>query len=106
MLARKKVELFNIWLENQMDWDRVSMKVERENRTSNLNRAEWEAVQAKTLRASYTEDQFNDLIKKRTEANLYYKDEDFPEDPEERVQNSIHVVYALQIMSLPYQTLC
>ena len=31
-----------------------------------------------------SEERFNDLVKKRTEAGLYYKDEDWPDDPEDR----------------------
>ena len=81
MLVRKKVELFNLWLDNQQDWDRVVCTVEREQATTNLSRKEWQAIQAKTLKASMSEDRFNDIIKKRTDAGLYYKDDDFPDDP-------------------------
>lgn len=46
-----------------------------------LSRKEWTAVQAKTLKAELTEERFDDLIKRRTDAGLYYPDEDYPQDP-------------------------
>lgn len=81
MLKRKKKDLFNLWVENEMDWDRVQCVVERAQETSNLARKEWVAVQAKELKASMEKERFDDLIAKRVEAGLYYKDEDYPEDP-------------------------
>ncbi|CAK9043898.1 Uncharacterized protein SCF082_LOCUS25020 [Durusdinium trenchii] len=80
MLKRQKTELFNLWLENGRDWDKVACVVERQTETKNLARKQWTAVQAKTLKASMPEDRFQDLIKKRTEAGLYYKDDDYPDD--------------------------
>ncbi|CAK9076382.1 unnamed protein product, partial [Durusdinium trenchii] len=80
MLKTKKVELFNMWLENDMSWDRVQCVVERQQTSSNLSRKEWVAVQAKDLKTRLPEDRFNELIKRRTEAGLYYPDEDYPDD--------------------------
>lgn len=90
MLLRKKQELFNIWLDNSQDWDKVKCAVERQQLTSNLNRKEWTAVQAKTLKAEMSEDRFNDIIKKRTESGLYYQDEDYPSDPMDRGSKHVH----------------
>ena len=39
------------------------------------------AVQAKTLKLGMEESKFNELIKKRIDAGLYYQDSDFPTDP-------------------------
>lgn len=64
-----------------MDWGKLVAIFERERATANLSRKEWEAVQAKELHKTMSQDRFDDLIKKRTEAGLYYPDEDYPSDP-------------------------
>ena len=69
-----------MWLENDMSRDRVQCVVERQQTSSNLSRKEWVAVQAKDLKTRLPEDRFNELIKRRTEAGLYYPDEDYPDD--------------------------
>ena len=66
-----------MWLDFNLDWDKVSQ-------TKNLARKEWVAVQAKVLKSQMDEDKFNDLIRKRTEAGLYYTDDDWPSDPMEK----------------------
>lgn len=73
--------MFNIWLDNQCDWDKLKCHVERERASLDLSRKEWTAVQAKTLKAELSEERFEDLIKRRTDAGLYYPDEDYPSDP-------------------------
>lgn len=84
MLRRKKTDLFGMWLDFGLDWDKVVCEVERLSQTKNLARKEWIAVQAKVLKSQMEEDKFNDLIRKRTEAGLYYTDDDWPSDPMER----------------------
>ena len=81
MLVRRKQDLFSLWLDNQMDWDRVKCEVEREQATLNLSRKEWTAVQAKDLQKQYSQERYDDIIQKRTEAGLYYVDDDYPNDP-------------------------
>ena len=88
MLRKKQTDLFGLWLDFQEDWDRVQCEVERRSESTNLSRSEWCAVQAKELREKMETSKFDELIKKRTEAGLYYKDLDFPEDPEERGSES------------------
>ena len=80
----KKTDLFGLWLDFQEDWDKVQCEVERRSESTNLSRSEWCAVQAKELRGKMESGKFDELIKKRVEAGLYYKDLDFPDDPEER----------------------
>ena len=82
--AEKKTDLFGLWLDFQEDWDKVQCEVERRSESTNLSRSEWCAVQAKELRGKMESGKFDELIKKRVEAGLYYKDLDFPDDPEER----------------------
>ena len=84
MLRRKKTDLFGMWLDFNLDWDKVVCEVERLSQTKNLARKEWVAVQAKVLKSQMDEDKFNDLIRKRTEAGLYYTDDDWPSDPMEK----------------------
>ena len=55
--------------------------MERKAESTNLARSEWMAVQAKTLKLGMEESKFNELIKKRIDAGLYYQDSDFPTDP-------------------------
>ena len=89
MLKRKKVDLFALWLDHGQDWGRVTCQVERAKETSNLARKEWGAVKAKTLKAEMDEEKYKDLIKKRTDQGLYYKDEDYPDDPEDNVFTAV-----------------
>ena len=84
MLKRKKTDLFWLWIDFNEDWDRVVAEVERTRETSNLARKEWEAVQAKTLKAQMPQEKFDDLVKKRKEAGLFYLDDDYPNDEMDR----------------------
>ena len=81
MLVRRKQDLFAIWLDNQMDLDRVKCEVERQQATLNLSRKEWTAVKAKDLQKQYSQERYDDIVQKRTEAGLYYLDDDYPNDP-------------------------
>ncbi|CAK9096979.1 Uncharacterized protein SCF082_LOCUS45505 [Durusdinium trenchii] len=82
-LRKKKADLFGLWLDHEGDWDKVVVEVDRLQSTTNLNRKQWTAIQAKDLQKSMPEDRFKELIKKRQEQGLYYADEDWPEDPQE-----------------------
>jgi len=57
---------------------------EREQASQNLSRKQWTAIQAKELKKRMSEERFKDLIEKRTNAGLYYRDTDYPDDEEER----------------------
>ena len=83
MLKKKKLDLFGLWLDHNMDWDAIVCEVQRKTETSNLARKQWTAKQAKELRATMDQTKFDELIAKRQEQGLYYKDEDFPLDPED-----------------------
>ena len=78
MLKRKKLDLFGLWLDCDGDWSRVEIEAERLQQSTNLSRKQWTAMQAKEIRKTMSEERFNDLVKKRTEAGLYYKDEEGP----------------------------
>ena len=90
MLRKKKTDLFGMWLDFNQDWDRVQCEVERRSESTNLSRSEWCAIQAKELRGKMESSKFDELIKKRVEAGLFYKDHDFPDDPEDRGSDREH----------------
>lgn len=94
---KKKNDLFELWLDQGMDWDKVVCEVERLSRTKNLARKEWIAVQAKVLKVQLEEGKYNDLIQKRTAAGLYYPDDDYPMD---RVCKNRHVLNHLSPCSV------
>lgn len=106
MLKKKqKVDLFNLWLDFGQSWDKVVAEVSRVSSNKNLSRRQWVAVQAKTLKAQFDdEDKFNNLISKRTEAGLFYKDEDYPTDPMDRVCEKMGVVSVYHL--LPHVVCC
>lgn len=64
------------------DWDRVSAEVERYMESKNVSRKQWTAVQAKVLKHRYADDEakFDEVIKQRKDAGLYYLDDMFPND--------------------------
>ena len=101
MLVRRKQDLFALWLDNQMDWDRVKCEVEREQATLNLSRKEWSAVQAKDLQKQYSEERYNDIVQKRTEAGLFYLDDDYPDDPLDMGFNNHHMHVFSQVSVFP-----
>jgi len=81
MLKKKKTELFNLWMDNSQDWDRVVCQVKRIQENRNTARKQWTAVQSKVLKERFSKERYEDLIKRRMDAGLFYKDEDYPEDP-------------------------
>ena len=85
MYKKNKVELFNLWLDSGRDWDQTCILVERSQSNLNLNRKEWKGVKAKDLKAQFGEAKALEIIAKRQESGMWYKDEDFPSDPEDWV---------------------
>ena len=63
-VLKKKMELFSMWLDNDQDWDRVVMSVERSQQTSNLSRKQRVAVKVKTLKTQMSSDKYEELVKK------------------------------------------
>lgn len=84
-----KLELFNIWLDKNGDWDQCNLEVERQHVTKNETTRGWRAVQGKELRSKYTPEKFDALVKSRTDAGLFYEDTDFPGDIDESKPNLI-----------------
>lgn len=68
-------------MDNSQDWDRVVCQVKRIQENRNTARKQWTAVQSKVLKERFSKERYEDLIKRRMDAGLFYKDEDYPEDP-------------------------
>ncbi|CAK9058346.1 30S ribosomal protein S6 [Durusdinium trenchii] len=80
---KNKNDLFGIWLDNGMSWERTEIAVVREQESKNLARSEMVGVQAKDIRAKLGNEKADQVIEARKAAGLYYLDDDFPTDPEE-----------------------
>ena len=75
-----RLELFNLWLDNNGDWDKCTLEVERQHLTKNETTRGWKAVPGKELRSKYTKEKFEALVQSRKNAGLFYEDTDFPDD--------------------------
>ena len=83
MYTASKQDLFNMWMDVNMDWTACSLEVERRHEQKNVSTRGWVAKQGKELRSSYSDDKFQLLVSKRKEQGLYYEDPDFPGDLDE-----------------------
>ena len=81
LLRRKKTDIFALWLDHQQDWDKVEVQVTRLSSTTNTSRKQWQAIQVKTLKEQMSQERLDDLLRKRAEQGLTYKDDDYPNDP-------------------------
>ena len=80
---KNKNDLFGIWLDNGMSWERTEIAGVREQESKNLARSEMVGVQAKDIRAKLGNEKADQVIEARKAAGLYYLDDDFPTDPED-----------------------
>lgn len=79
----KKQEVFNMWLDCGMDWDRCCMEAERKHQQRNVAMRGWRAMQGKELKKLYSEEKYKALITKRKEQGLFYEDDEFKNDDED-----------------------
>ena len=77
---KSKAQLFSDWMEAGMDWDSTQLLVTRKQETKNLARKEMHAMQAVDILKKFGDAKGKELIAKRKAANLYYLDDDFPQD--------------------------
>ncbi|CAK9034304.1 unnamed protein product [Durusdinium trenchii] len=84
-VAKNKVDLFNIWLDNGHDVQGACLELTRRAEATQRATAGWEAVQGRELRKRYgdNEEKFNKVVKAREAAGLFYEDQDFPGDVDE-----------------------
>ncbi len=76
-----KVELFNMWLDAEKDWDTCVLEVERIQSQRNISKRGWVAIQGKELKKRYdTEEKWEKVRADRVAKGLYYQDDDFPDD--------------------------
>ena len=86
-----KVELFNLWLDAEKDWEKCELQVERIQSQRNISKRGWIAVQGKELKKKYdTEEKWEKVRADRVAKGLYYQDDDFPDDALES-QLTIHM---------------
>ena len=86
-----KVELFNLWLDAEKDWEKCELQVERVQSQRNISKRGWIAVQGKELKKKYdTEEKWEKVRADRVAKGLYYQDDDFPDDALES-QLTIHM---------------
>ena len=79
-----KLDLFAIWLDSDMSWDKACLQVERLHKTTNEATKGWIAVKGKKIIAEYGETKGRQLMASRMQSSLYYDDDDFPQDELER----------------------
>ena len=82
--AKSKTDLFNLWLDSGMDWEKTTVLAERKRLTRSLSRNQLEAVQAKELYEKRGSEKAQQLIAMREKEGMWYPDDDFPQDPMER----------------------
>lgn len=87
-VAKNKVDLFNIWLDNGHDVQGACLELTRRAEATQRATAGWEAVQGRELRKRYgdNEEKFNKVVKAREAAGLFYEDQDFPGDVDDSVR--------------------
>ncbi|CAK9040577.1 unnamed protein product [Durusdinium trenchii] len=81
--VNNKLDLFNLWLDNNKSWEKCKVEVERRAELEHQSVRGWEAVQGKDLKKRYTEEKYEALVKSRKAAGLWYQCDDFPDDPDE-----------------------
>ena len=79
-----KLDLFSIWLDSGMSWDKASLEVQRQHKSINEAKKGWEAKKGKDIMAQYGETKGKQVIASRMQQSLFYGDEDFPTDEMER----------------------
>ena len=77
--SSNRLELFNMWLDCQKNWDNLVLQVERKHEQIHAAKSGWVAMQGRDIKAKLGEEKAAQVIKSRTEAGLYYEDADFPE---------------------------
>ena len=75
-----RVDLFNMWLQSDRDWEKCEVLVERKLEKKNQSSKGWEAFQGKVLAQKYDEAKWNKIRESRKASGLWYQDEDFPDD--------------------------
>lgn len=78
-----KTELFNFWLDSGKSWDACVLHVDRVHQTKNESKKGWTAFQGWDLVDKYGKDRGEEMICRRTEENLFNKDDMYPDDPME-----------------------
>jgi len=78
-----RIDCFNMWLDYDKDWDRVSLAVERLHRQETESKQGLVAVQGKTIKQTHSLEKAESIMESRKSSGLWYQSEDFPDDPDE-----------------------
>ena len=73
-----RVELFNLWLDENKSWDAVALSVERIHKQQNESKRGWITIQGKELKKSHEPAKLEKLIQLRKSSGMWYESEDFP----------------------------
>lgn len=78
--SANKTECFNMWLECNKDWNKVSSAVERLHESSTEGKRGWIATQGKDIRKTHDADKADQVIAARKASGMWFQSEDFPDD--------------------------
>lgn len=76
-----RVELFNMWLDSDKNWDEIKVKVDRLHENTNEASKGFISVKGRDIKKQYGDERGQQIMDARVESGMYYKDDDFPEDP-------------------------
>ena len=99
MFTTGKQELFNLWMDLNMDWTACSLHVERKQEQKHVSTKGWVAKQGKELRATYPADKYKVLVAKRKESGMFYEDPDFPGDEDEPWMVYVHYLLSVTLQN-------
>ena len=80
--AGRSLVFLEMWLDAEQDWKKVTLTIEQSKEKENMSRKQWTAHQARDLEKVYGEE-WPALKQKREAAGLCYKDDDFPDNPQD-----------------------
>lgn len=104
MYATQKQELFNLWMDCDKSWSKCTFEIDRRQQVSNTASRGWTSIQGKELKLKYSEEKWEQIKRKRKEQNLYYPDDDFPDDDDETWTNlSTSLLFPVLVFSIPHQ---
>ena len=84
-VVKCKNDLFQAWLDGGKKWDQCQLIMERRQKSSNEASSGWIAVAGKKLVEEMGEEKGKLVMDRRTRAGMFYDNEDFPDDPMERM---------------------
>lgn len=78
-----KLDLFNIWLDSDQNWDTTVLEVERVQQQTNEAKRGWESKKGRDIKKEFGEEKGQQIIDSRTLSGMYYDCDLFPNDPDD-----------------------